>query len=181
MNRITPTPHPAPGRRIPTWMALGALALLAACGGQQDDPVAAREAETARAAEAQADANWRARAQRVVAPLISDEGAPMPPVPAAVPADTGARTRAGHYATEQQARVLEAQLGTAAIRTDTDTATDDLTAVELAVLMVYGQQDAHGLNLDTPVLVRGRDMRLAAAAANRLADQGYTRVFLVHP
>lgn len=176
MNRTLPhapaLTHPAPGRRTPLMAALAALALLAACGGGQEEPTAAPQAS---------DAVSRAQAQRVVAPLISDEGAPMPPVPAAVPADTGARTRAGHYATEQQARALEAQLGSAVVRTDTDTATDDLTAVELAVLMVYGQQDAHGLDRDTPILVRGRDLRLAAAAANRLDEHGYTRVFLVHP
>lgn len=172
LTRAPALPQPAPGRRIAAVAAGAALALLAACGGGLDDPGTAPQASAA---------GSRVQAQQVLAPLISDEGAPMPPVPAAVPADSGARTRAGHYATEAQARALEAQLGSAVVRTDTDTATDDLTAVDLAVLMVYGQQDAHGLDRDTPILVRGRDLRLAAAAANRLGEHGYTRVFLVHP
>lgn len=158
-----------------TTLKISALALaallgpLAGCGG--DPTTLGADAEPAAA---------RARpAAQVTPPLLADDGSAYPSDPANVPADPGARTRAGLYASEAQAAMLENALGAGAIRTDTDTATDAMPAADLAVMMAYGQLDAHGLGSDAPVLVRGRDQRLAAAAANRLSEQGFTRVFLV--
>ena len=50
---------------------------------------------------------------------------------------------------------------------------------ELAVLIAFGLQAAHDLDKSAPVLVYGRDLRVAASIANWLNDQGYSRVWLV--
>lgn len=153
-------------RTAARWVPAATLAFLAACGGSEPSPTA----------NPTADASVRATAD-----LLADDGTVNASNPAATPADPGARTRAGRYASAEQARRLEERLGAGVISTDTDTATDDITAVDLAVMMVWGQQAAHGLDQHTPVLVRGRNLRLAAAAAERLSEQGHTRVFLVTP
>lgn len=50
---------------------------------------------------------------------------------------------------------------------------------DLAVLMAYGVQAALDLGNDTPVIVHGRDPRLTAATAQRLAAAGYANVLVV--
>lgn len=115
----------------------------------------------------------------VSAPLLDDEGRPQGSGALAEPADAGARTRAGLYASEAQARQLEAALGDRAISTRVDDSASMADAVDLAVLVAYGAQAAHDLDSHAPVLVRGKNLRLAAAAANRLHAGGFTRVFLV--
>lgn len=139
-------------------------AALAACGGGGSD-----------------DTEGTQTAQRVVPPLLDDQGEVQAAPHAAAPGDPAARTRAGHYATEVQAQALEAALGSQAISTRVDNGADPAEATGLAVLLVYGQQAAHDLDLRAPVLVRGGDPRLAAVVANRLADEGFSRVFLVTP
>lgn len=153
-------------RAAALWVPAATLALLAACGGTEQSPAANPTAEAS---------------VRATASVLADDGTVTASDPAATPADPGSRTRAGRYASAEQARQLEDRLGAGVISTDTDTATDDITAVDLAVMMVWGQQAAHGLDNHAPVLVRGRNLRLAAAAAERLSEQGHTRVFLVTP
>jgi hypothetical protein len=115
----------------------------------------------------------------ISAPLLDNEGRPLGSGAQSEPADAGARTRAGLYASEAQAAQLEAGLGDRAISTRVDGSANQSDAVDLAVLVVYGAQAAHDLDSHAPVLVRGKDLRLAAAAANRLHAGGFTRVFLV--
>jgi len=153
------------GIRITT--ALAVLLALSACGGSESGT----EDGTARAAAAPA----------VTAPLLDDEGRVMPSDPAAVPADPGARTRAGRYATPSQAAQLEQTMGSAAISTPVDAGGDEAAAADLSVLVAYGLQAAHELDNHAPVLVRGANLRLSAVVANRLEANGFTRVFLVTP
>lgn len=148
--------------------ALAALLTLAACGGGSESG-----AETGTAQVTTAPA--------ITAPLLDDEGRVMPSDPAAVPADPGARTRAGRYATPAQAAQLEQTMGSTAISTPVDAGGDEAAAADLSVLVAYGLQAAHELDNHAPVLVRGANLRLAAVVANRLEANGFTRVFLVTP
>lgn len=116
---------------------------------------------------------------RTIPPLLDDEGGVMAGDPAAVPGDPAARTRAAHYATEAQAAQVEAVMGVAAIALQVEPSHAAVSALELAVLTAHGLQAAHDLRSDAPVFVRGGDLRLAAAAADQIADAGFTRVFLV--
>lgn len=145
-------------------MATVALAVLAACGGGTGDKPATTQTRTS---------------SGVHAPLLDDEGRPQLTAPDQVPADTGARTRLGLYATEAQAQDLEASLGSKVISTRVEPDADRMQAADLAVLVAYGLQAAHDLDTQAPVLVRGSDQRLAATVVNRLHDNGFQRVFLV--
>jgi hypothetical protein len=144
-------------------------ALLAACGGG--------EPETA--ANADGRARPLAAAPAVIAPLFDDEGNVVAASDSAVPADAAARTRSGRYATPDQATQLEETLGAMVIPVTVEPGPDAAAAVELAPQMVWGQQAAHELPSDAPVLVRGADLRLAAATVHQLEAAGHTRVFLV--
>ena len=146
-----------------TW----AVACLAGCGGTAMDDGT--------------DSPQQARAMpTMIAPLLDDEGQPYPAQSAAVPADPGAETRAGLYATATQARQLEQALGNQVITLDVAAEGDGATAVDQATFMAFGLQAVHDLSSSAPILVRGRDLRLAAAAVNRLQAAGYSRVFLVN-
>ena len=164
MNLKTLITNPGP------WVCL-LLTALAACGGQGNDPAQATAAPAATAAAAEPS--------RVVPPLLQDNGAPASVDPRAVPTDPGARTRTGLYATAAQARQLAAALKSDALEIDVGCCSPD--AVEQAVGIAWGLQAARDLPRQTPVLVRGEDLRLAAATANRLADGGLTHVWLVTP
>lgn len=124
-------------------------------------------------------ASGRAQTTAISPPLLDDDGRPAGSSPQQEPSDAGARTRAGLYASEAQAVQLESSLGHRAISTRVDASANMSDAVDLAVLTVYGVQAAHDLDQHAPVLVRGKDLRMAAAAANRLQANGFTRVFLV--
>ena len=80
---------------------------LAACGGVVDVAAPQAEAEAKLAAQATPLAEAAARST----PLVDDEGQAMP-VSVGPPADAGARTRAGRYASADQAAALEAALAT---------------------------------------------------------------------
>lgn len=146
--------------------ALIALAL-AACGGG-DDATLSEGTGTVRVGTAQ-----------VTAPLLSDDGSFAADDPSARPADSGAWTRAGRYARAEQARQLAEALGNDAITIDVGCC--DAQAVEQAVGIVWAVQAMLDLPRSVPVLVRGQDQRLAAAAVNRLGDGGLTHVWLVTP
>lgn len=136
---------------------LSALSLVA-CGGSDELPTAAREAHAA----------------ILAAPLFDDDGRVVPASPLLLPADPGARTRSGHYASGLQAAELERALPGGVLHVVVDEG-----GAEQAVGIARGLQAAQDLPDGAPVLVRGSSLREAAAVADRLADEGMTRVFLV--
>lgn len=148
--------------------ALTLAALLSACGGTAPDATA----EEGRARPL-------AAAPSVIPPLLDDEGHLNPSPPSARPADAGAHTRQGRYATAAQAAQLEQALGDRVISVEVSPGPDAAAAVELATQMAFGQQAVHDLPADTPVLVRSTNLRLAATAVHQLEAAGYTRVVLV--
>lgn len=115
---------------------------------------------------------------QVVSPLRDDEGRPTAGDPTALPAQPGLRARLALHATAAQADQLEAALGSGAIPVRLDSV-DGTT--ETAMAVVHGLQLEHHLGPDAPVLVRGPDLRLAVATADRLAALGHTQVFVVGP
>lgn len=157
-----------PTRLTPYVAVITLAAGLAACGG-----------DSAGDATADGRAQPLAAAPAIVSPLFDDEGHFQPVPPSAVPADTGARTRKGRYATPAQAALLENTLGVMVIPVTVEPGPDATAAVELATQMVYGHQAVHDLPADAPVLVRGPDLRLAAATVHQLEAAGYRRVILV--
>ena len=160
-------------------------AVLAACGGGDagvDGSVVDVKTDTAVASAGptvRASAKAAARAVKPLQPLLDDDGNLAPSIPGAVPTDHAARTRAGHYATEAQAQALELALGPRVVRTEVEPQADPSDAVGLAVYLTYTWLAVHNLPLSALVLVRGADARLVATFANRLADDGFTRVVTV--
>ena len=159
------------------WTAATAVAatvaagLLAACGGGGDD-----------GRQVGADATQQTGllgAATVVAPLLADDGSVMPSDPRAEPADAAAWTEARRYATVQQAQMLTGFLGDGVLQVEVECC--GIEAVDRAVGIVWGLQASYSLPGQTPVLVSGADLRLAAAAANRLTSGGMTHVWLVTP
>jgi hypothetical protein len=142
---------------------LAAIVLLGACGGS----------------EAPSPPPVRTTAADIVPPLMHDDGSFAASPPQAQPADLGAWTRTGLYASARQADQLAHALGAAAIPIEVECCGAE--AVERTVGIVHAVQAAGDLPDSVPVLVSGADLRLAAAAANRLADGGLTHVWLVSP
>lgn len=90
----------------------------------------------------------------------------------AAPADAGVRTVAGRYVALGEA-VRWAERGAVSV--------DVGCCVERAEGIVYALQAAQGLPRETPVLIGGDDLRLAASLVNRLGDAGLSRAYLVVP
>ena len=153
--------------------ALFSAATVAACGGV--DGTGASALTMAGPASVQ----WPTTAGAIVSPLLADDGTIMPPDPAAVPADPGARTRAGLYATAAQAEQLTQALQDRVV--PVVVACCNPAAVDEAVLIAWGVQAAANLPADSPFVVQGPDARLNAAAAESLAQGGATRVWVVAP
>jgi hypothetical protein len=140
---------------------------LAACGGLADEaPGAAAPAEVASTDK-----------QPPMTALVDDEGRAELSHPALVPADAGARTRAGRYASAAQAMDLEGALGNGVLRVDVECCGSE--AVDRAIGLAHGMQAAHDLPDSAPVLVRGADLRLGATAVDRLSKAGHANVWLV--
>lgn len=159
-----------PARHSPVMSGLAIALLMAACSDGSFDIDEGAEP-------------GRARPLAVItatAPLLDDHGHLRPSVPQALPADTGARTRSGHYATPSQAAQMEDALGVMVIPVNVEPGPDAAGAVELATQIVFGLQSAHDLRADAPILVRSSDLRLAATTVNRLEELGFTRVLLVN-
>jgi hypothetical protein len=119
------------------------------------------------------------RPASITSPLIHDDGSPALSDPRAVPADAAAWNRNGLYATAEQAQQLVDALGDDVLQIRVECCGID--AVDQAAGIAWGLQAAYSLPPDTPVLVSGLDLRLAAATANRLASGGLTHVWLVVP
>lgn len=158
-------------KRTPMLIALPLLpAWLAACGGTElpaDDVNAVARVSIAAAAPT----SWP------VAPLLSDDGSPMPSAPQAVPTDSGAHTRAGRYASPAQAEQLERTIGPGLVRVAVRGSGAD--AVEEGAGLVQTQLAAMKLPTSAPVLIEGADPRAAAALVNRLAAEGVVNTWLV--
>ena len=152
-----------------------ALGLVARGGGTP----AAREEAGATDAERSTRAAAATTEADPIAALLDDDGAVMPSSPQAVPADAGARTRTMRYASAAQAEMVEHARPGGALRADVTGSGAE--AVDIAVGVAHGLQAAANLGNDVPVFVRGADLRSTAAAADRLAAQGMTRVWLVTP
>ena len=109
--------------------------------------------------------------------LLADDGSVMPSAPDTVPADHAARTKAGRYASAQQAEQLERALGDGVIRVNVECC--GLEGLDQAIGIAYGVQAAGDLPASAPVLVRSADLRIGAVAVDRLAEAGYGNVWLV--
>jgi hypothetical protein len=112
--------------------------------------------------------------------LIGANGAALPPLPEAVPRERSHRTRAGLYATREQAEDLDGDRAGEVIWLEL--ACDGPSAIEQAQDTVATERDARALERDTPVLLSAQaDACRASAAwlADRLDDLGHSRVFLV--
>jgi hypothetical protein len=145
-------------------LSMGLLLTAVACGGTGSaDPERATVVDAA----------------PVIAPLIDDDGTPAASDPRAMPADAAAWNRSGLYATAAQAQLLVDALGDNVLQIRVECCGID--AVDQATGIAWGLQAAHTLPADTPVLVSGLDLRLAAATANRLASGGLTHLWLVTP
>jgi hypothetical protein len=158
------------------FQALAAATLtlgLLACGGG-DEPALPEPSDTDRRVSTTA-----ATPADPIAPLLDDEGHVMPSSPQSEPADAGARTRAMRYSSAGQADMLEHAHPSAVLRVNV--AGSGAEAVEQGVQLAYDLQAAARLGNDAPVLVAGADLRSAAAVADRLAELGMTRVWLVTP
>lgn len=138
---------------------------LAACGGGGDS--------------AEAPAQAAPQAATIVSPLLHDDGSMAVGDSRARPLDAGAWTDNGRYATQAQARMLSDALRDELLNIEVECCSAQ--AVDYAVGIAWGLQAARNLPNDAPVLVRGADLRLAAATANRLASGGLTHVWLVTP
>lgn len=149
--------------------------LLAGCGGGDAEHGAA---EAARTAQPQ---GVLPAVSDPVALLFDDEGEVMPSAPAAVPAQADARTRSARYATHSQAAQLVSALGATALVVDMPPGRDPQSLLDTVVPGVLEQRAARALSLDAPVLVRGPEPPLAAAAVDRIERAGFSRVFLVTP
>lgn len=159
--------NPVP-RSAPWFTVLAAAALVAACAGDADGDAGATNAATTDKTPPVAMAE---------AALVDDEGHAMPPLAAAVPQDPAARTRAGRYATAAQAAAFEQAMGERVLHADLGCCGAE--ALELAVGLAHAEQAAKDLPNAAPVLVRGADLRLAAATAERLAAAGHANVWVV--
>ena len=154
----------------PAGVGLSALFLLlslAACGGGGEGASLAGSAPASKSLAVTAK------------PLLADDGAVLASDPDSVPLDHGARTRAGRYALREQALQLEHKLRGDVVWVPVECCGAE--AADLAVWIAYGMQAAHDLPSSAPVFVSGADLRLAAGVANRLADDGMSRVFLLTP
>jgi hypothetical protein len=149
---------------------------LAGCGGSSS-PDKPSGAGARRLGADEPAAAQTADAAEFVPPLIADDGSLMPALPRATPTDPGARTRAGRYATPAQADQLEAALGPRVLRVDAHDVAR--LGVDTVAGIVHGLQAAADLGRSDPVLVEGSDPRLSATLADRLADDGLTRVWVV--
>ncbi len=154
---------------VASMLALG----LVGCGA--DTPPAREEAGADRSTLAAASAPGA----DPIAALLDDEGGVMPSSPQAVPVDAGARTRAMRYASAAQAEMLEHARPGDVLRVEVTGSGAE--AVETALGAAYGMQAAANFGNDAPVFVGGADLRSAAAVADRLAERGMARVWLVTP
>lgn len=144
-----------------TLHALAPLTLalaLAACGGGAPDSTSASHAAA-------------------TAPTAAAAPQPAPQAATAEPADAGARTRQGLYLTAEQAGALIRKLDDRAVTVEARCC--GLETAEMDVLMAFGVQAAANLPGDAPFIVSGRDLRQAAAVANRLAELGARQAYLV--
>jgi hypothetical protein len=155
--------------------AVIALMALSACGVGAGD-VAAPELASPPSAQDTAET----QTATPITPLqFDDDGNYVAVDPHPKPADTAASSPEARAADLAQAHQLAQALGVQAIEIDVECCTSE--AIEKAVGLVWGLQAAQDLPPGTPILLRSADLRLAAAAASRLASGGLTNVWVVTP
>lgn len=153
-------------QRLAPLAAALAAALLAACGGGGGGDPQLADLQIAQGPSVE-----------LTPTLFDDEGEPMPAAPKAVPVDTGAHTRSGLYAQRRQADTLEQAMPGRMVRVEVSCC--DAEAIDVAVASAEVEQVSLSLPRSAPILVSGANLRHAAVAADRLAEGGATRVFLV--
>ncbi len=173
--------RPWPGALITALVAAQMATLLAGCGGGDTPVMEAQATEARRGITAvtaiAADPAPAGGTADPVPPLLADDGSVWPTAPQAVPADTAARTTAGHYATAAQADQLAAAMAGRILRVQLPAGAAG--AVDEAAAVVMSQLDTQEAGRETPVLVQGSDLHSAAALVDRLAALGVTRSWLV--
>ncbi|HET7773429.1 MAG TPA: hypothetical protein VFK82_06355 [Burkholderiaceae bacterium] len=147
-----------------------AAALLAGCGSN-DLPDAQAPALAASAPPALAVDS------PLVPPLLADDGSVLPSAPQNEPADPGAHTRAGRYASRAQADLLAQALGENVVRIALTGSGSE--AVSIGLTEVGMQIDAKLLPDYTPMLIEATDLRTGAAMIEQLATQGFKNTWLV--
>lgn len=110
-------------------------------------------------------------------PLSDAMGVPFGSGPGGTPGRPMHRTRAGLYATEAQARQLEARLHDQVIVQRV--ACCGTMGIDEAVRRVWHAHLAYDTPTSIAVLVYGDDLWHAAQVVDRLTDMGLERVFLV--
>lgn len=150
-----------------TVLAAALAANMVACGGLDEDTRLMLATQQPQAAA------------RAAPPpgLMDDNGSLRAPLPEAVPADPGAHTRSGRYALREQALALDLERRGDVVWLDITCCGSD--AADSALGIVQGLRTSAEVSPDAPVLVKGRDQRLAAFVVNRLEEEGERRVFLV--
>lgn len=106
----------------------------------------------------------------------SSESAPQ----RAVRADPGARARAIRFVTHEQVEQLDDRVGGGWVPVMVERCCHE-QAVELAVLLAWGVQAAAKLPADAPFFVYGDNPDLVRATAERLADGGAEKVWVIAP
>lgn len=157
-------------RSIGVIAVMAALTVVTGCGGSGDG----QDAETDIASQRMLLAS-----SAMTPPLLDDEGNASASEPNARPSDAAAQTATGQYATRAQAEMLLAARDNGVLNVEVECCTT--RSIDHAVALAQRAQAAKGLPASTLVLVSGSDLRLAAAAANRLAAGGLTHVWLVTP
>ena len=144
---------------------LAAFAGLAACGGGLED--------SARLSAGQPPALLGAH--HIIAPLVADDGSHWPT--AGEPADPAARSRTGRYASAAQAEQLAQGSGLRAVRIAVPDGSAEGVEAAMAQVMRTLESGSDGESLGW--LLQGPDARALAVVADRLADLGLQRVWVV--
>lgn len=149
-------------------------ALLSGCGGAD---VADVRAPMVAVAGTAASMPSLASDLPMVSPLLADDGSVLPSAAQNVPADLGAHTRAGRYASRAQADLLAQSLGADLIRMSL--AGSGSEAISLGLTEIGMHIDAKVLPDYTPILIEAADLRTGAAMVDQLAEQGFKNTWLV--
>jgi hypothetical protein len=152
-------------RRAGAAALLMAVAGMTACGGAAED--------TTRLSASQRPALLGAT--EIIAPLVADDGSPWPT--AGAPADPAARSRTGRYASAAQAEQLAQGSGLRAIRIVVPDGSAE--GVEAAITQVMQAVEVGADDESLGWLLQGPDARALAVVADRLADLGQQRVWVV--
>ena len=111
-------------------------------------------------------------------PATTQQTADLRSSPDAIPSDPAARTTPALYALPEQAGSVARAMPGAVLRVEV--ASGSQRAADEAVSSIVALQATRKLPRSAPVFVAARDPRWAAGVVNRLAQTGFSRVYLVH-